>query len=61
MGSPLVKVILGNIQGESDAQNHGSNWIFYLAVQTRAQAKQNEQIKSQLRTPSLVSSNTTPD
>ena len=60
-GNPLVKVILDNIPGARDAQNPDSNWVSALAVQTRAQAKQKEQSKSQLRTPSIVSSDITPD
>ena len=60
-GNPLVEVVLGNIQGVRDSQNPDSNWVPALAVQTRAQAKQKDQSKSQLRTPSIVSSDITPD
>ena len=59
--NPSVEVILDNTPGARDAQNPVSNWVPALGVQTRAQAKQKEQSKSQLRTPSIVSSDITPD
>ena len=61
MENRLVEVILGNIPGARDVQNPDSNWVPALAVQTRAQAKQREQSKSQLRPPNIVSSDITPN
>ena len=43
-----------------DTQSPDINWIPALAVQTRAQAKQTEQSKSQLRNTSIVDSDLTP-
>lgn len=53
MENPLVDVIMGNIPGERDAQDPDINWVPILAVQTRA-TKQSEQLKSSLRTPSII-------
>ena len=59
--NPLVEVILGNVLGARDAQSPDINWVLALVVQTRAPAEQIEKSKSQLRTPSIVDSDTTPD
>ena len=59
-GRFLSRSDLGNIPGARYAQNPDSNWVPALAVQTRAQAKQREQSKSQLRALSIVSSDITP-
>ena len=61
MENPFFEVILGNIPGVRYAHNPDSNWVPALAVQTRAQAQQKEQSKSQLRTTSIASSDITPD
>ena len=50
----MVDVVIGNIPGARDAKDPDYNWVSALAVQTRAQAKQSEQIKSSLRTPSII-------
>ena len=44
----MVGVIIGNIPGARDAQEPDINWVPVLAVQTRAQTKQSEQLKSSL-------------
>ena len=51
---------LGNIPEARDAQSPDINWIPSLAIQTRAQAKQTEQSKSQLRNTSILDSDRTP-
>ena len=60
MENPLVDVIIGNIPGARDAQDPDINWMPILAVQTRAQTKQSEQLKSSLRTPSIIERDISP-
>ena len=58
--NPLVDVIIDNIPGARDAQEPDINWVPIFAVQTRAQTKQSEQLKSSLRTPSIIEGDISP-
>ena len=58
--NPLVDVIIDNIPGARDAQEPDINWVPIFAVQTRAQTKQSEQLKSSLRTPSIIARDISP-
>ena len=53
MEKPLVAVIIGNIPVARAAHNPNIIWVPALAVQTRTQAKQPEQIKTSLKIPIL--------
>ena len=56
---PLVGLIIGNIPGARERNNPDINWVPALAVQTRAQAKQ-EGVTSKLKTPSIIDQTITP-
>ena len=60
MENPLVDVIIGNIPKARDARDPDINWVPILAVQTRAQTRQSEQLKSSLRTPSIIERDISP-
>ena len=45
MENPLVDVTIGNIPAARDAKEPDITWVPILAVQTRAQTKQSEQLK----------------
>ena len=56
---PLVGLIIGNIQGARERNNPDINWVPALAVQTRAQAKQ-DGVTSKLKTPNIIDRTITP-
>ena len=56
---PLVGLIIGNIPGARERNNPDINWVPTLAVQTRAQAKQ-EGVTSKLKTPNIICRTITP-
>lgn len=60
MENPLIDVTIGNIPRAMDAQDPDINWVPVLVVQTRAQAKQSEQIKISLTTPSIIDRDSSP-
>lgn len=60
MENPLIAVTIGNIPRAMDAQDPDINWVPVLVVQTRAQAKQSEQIKISLTTPSIIDRDSSP-
>ena len=60
MENPLADDIIGNIPGARNAHDPNINWVTALAVQTRAQAKQPEQIKTSLKTPNIIDRDISP-